>query len=107
MGTLLSEFSGTSGSNRNPGTTMPGGAETVPVRVVSPWAATAGRAAIPMIIVKASEQIPEPALAGEQCAVCMTFPLRLYPMDVSTSDSTDKFAYLMANIVCLSIADGI
>jgi hypothetical protein len=57
---------------------MPGGAETLPFVVISPWAAPAGRAAMPTMsvetIVKTSDQIPEPALAGERCAVCMTFP---------------------------------
>jgi hypothetical protein len=43
MGTVFIEFSGTSGSNKNPGTTIPGGAEFDPFLVVPPcWASTGG-----------------------------------------------------------------
>jgi hypothetical protein len=53
MGTSFKEDSGTSGSNKNPGTTIPAGADVVPFLIVPPCCAITGGGVIVITRVRA------------------------------------------------------
>src|SRR6266576_2923720 len=53
MGTSFKDASGTSGSNKNPGSTIPAGADVVPFRIVPPCCAITGGGVIVVTRVRA------------------------------------------------------